>query len=37
MRRHYGLLSTVAMHAWFVLRKIMGGKTKSKRNIKNPT
>lgn len=26
MRRHYGLLSTVAMHAWFVLRKIMGGK-----------
>lgn len=26
MRRHYGLLSTVAMHAWFVQRKIMGGK-----------
>ena len=26
MRRHYGLLTTVAMHAWFVLRKIMGGK-----------
>ena len=26
MRRHFGLLTTVAMHAWFVLRKIMGGK-----------
>jgi len=26
MRRHYGLLTTVVMHAWFVLRKIMGGK-----------
>lgn len=26
MCRHYGLVSTVAMHAWFVLRKLLGGK-----------
>lgn len=26
MRRHYGLATTVAMHAWFVLRKLLGGK-----------
>lgn len=26
MRRHYGLLTTVCMHAWFVLRKFLGGK-----------
>ena len=26
MRRHYGLVTTVCMHAWFVLRKFLGGK-----------
>ena len=34
MRRHYGLVTTLAMHAWFVVRALVGKWTNKKDTIK---